>query len=374
MIDPITSMLLVQAANLAIRIIQSAEAAAHNRRICASLSQKVRVANASIEGLRARHEQSAEWFGKQTYKAAFELYVNVLEQIKDYVSLVSTKSGIFRLARAQKDRAEFERLSHDLDWAMQALCLGISVSSYEQQMQDRKRYEEDQAELLAALKAPPAAAPMDAILHSARDELLFSSPEEIRQAQVQAEDLEAKHKQFDEKASAVFKSARDELLFSGPDSFGAVADGERLFKERKYTEAWNVFVREAQKTPPSPRALYWLGYFTYFGPRYGEPQDIPSAQTHFEKAATLGDLDAADMLGVCLKTAKNYPEAIRWFHVAADGNHVHGSYHLGMMYLVAERAPGGRADREQAKFYLQRAAQAGHEDAKKQLERNGLEG
>ncbi|KAJ3275315.1 hypothetical protein HK104_003916 [Borealophlyctis nickersoniae] len=370
MIDPLNGAgLVLQAIDIAAKIISAAEAARYNKSTCESLARRVRAANSSIEGLRNRQQQAQEWFSKQTYKDAFEIYVIVLGQIKNFVSLVSTQSGLARFRRANSTRAEFERLRDELDSATQALCLGVVVSTYEQQLEDREQYQEDQKLLPAELKDQPTG--QEALLQSARNELIFSSPPDIRQAELQAEvDLAIKHKQFAEKAPTVLQSARDELLFSGPDSFGAVAVGERLFKEKKYAEAWDVFCREANT---SPRALYWLGYFTYFGPRYGQKPDKALAQLQFQEAATAGDADAADMLGVCYKDAKNYPEAVKWFQKAADHGHLHGSYHLGMMYLVDSRAPGGKADMEKAKFYLKRAAAQGHEDAKKQLMKNGLD-
>lgn len=101
----------------------------------------------------------------------------------------------------------------------------------------------------------------------------------------------------------------------------------------------------------------------------GVTQDIKMAFKWFKSAVENGNLTASNDLGLCYQqghgTEKNESEAIKHFTISADkGNNKFAQYNLGKCYL---NGTGVNQDKAKAKELLEKAAEQGHEDAKKML-------
>lgn len=101
----------------------------------------------------------------------------------------------------------------------------------------------------------------------------------------------------------------------------------------------------------------------------GVTQDANLAFKWFKLAAENGNLTANNDLGLCYLeghgTEKNESEAIKHFTISADnGNNKYAQFNLGKCYL---NGTGVKQDKAKAKELLEKAAQQGHEEAKKLL-------
>lgn len=101
----------------------------------------------------------------------------------------------------------------------------------------------------------------------------------------------------------------------------------------------------------------------------GVKQDAKLAFKWFKLAAENGNLIANNDLGLCYLeergTDKNEQEAIKHFTISADkGNNKYAQYNLGKCYM---NGTGVKQDNDKAKELLEKAAEQGHEDAKKLL-------
>lgn len=65
-------------------------------------------------------------------------------------------------------------------------------------------------------------------------------------------------------------------------------------------------------------------------------------------------------------TAKDYQEALKWFHLAAEQNDADAQYNLGFMYGRGEGSP---KNHRQSMEWFQKAASQGHTGAREILEK-----
>jgi TPR repeat protein len=70
--------------------------------------------------------------------------------------------------------------------------------------------------------------------------------------------------------------------------------------------------------------------------RLGEPEDYPEALRWYRLAADQSDADAQYNLGLAYANgqgvAQDYPEAVKWYRLAADQGHARAQNALGIMY------------------------------------------
>lgn len=114
----------------------------------------------------------------------------------------------------------------------------------------------------------------------------------------------------------------------------------------------------------NPVAQFNYGTFCWTG-RGGIPEDRVQAVFWWEKAANGGIPNAKTNLGVCYRDGiaveKNLNKARNLFIEAAAENHLQAQYQLGLLFE-------SEGNRERALYWLEKAASAGHEKARKHFE------
>jgi TPR repeat protein len=68
-------------------------------------------------------------------------------------------------------------------------------------------------------------------------------------------------------------------------------------------------------------------------------RDEEKAISWFQKAAELGDQNAANSLGLILENRKDYAGAIKWYQKAADSGLPIAEFHVGEMYDLGRGVP-----------------------------------
>jgi TPR repeat protein len=106
----------------------------------------------------------------------------------------------------------------------------------------------------------------------------------------------------------------------------------------------------------------------------GIPQDYPGAVEMYRLAAAQGSAVSANNLGKLVQEGQGTPAdpgaALDLFKQASEGGDAYGSYNLGLAYRDGLGVP---MDLDQAQPWLNKAAKAGHDGAKRALTRlNGL--
>lgn len=121
---------------------------------------------------------------------------------------------------------------------------------------------------------------------------------------------------------------------------------------------------EPQPLPNDGEEMY------QFARRCLAEHDHEGAAMFYKQAAELGHVRAQCSYGKCLYLGsgveQNHAEAFRWFSYAASQNLDIAQYNLGIMYLKGVHV---EKDREMAQKYFTLAAQNGHEEAAKILEK-----
>ncbi|HWI50241.1 MAG TPA: sel1 repeat family protein, partial [Rummeliibacillus sp.] len=84
----------------------------------------------------------------------------------------------------------------------------------------------------------------------------------------------------------------------------------------------------------------------------------------FTQSALAGDVFAANRLGHEAFQNDRGEEAIHWYQMAADKQDVDGEFNLGFCY---ESGMGTPINMKKAKYWYQRAALQGDEEAKRKL-------
>jgi TPR repeat protein len=106
----------------------------------------------------------------------------------------------------------------------------------------------------------------------------------------------------------------------------------------------------------------------------GVSADMGEALTWYRKAAGQGDAWAQNYIGFLYGNGKGVPrddvEALKWFRQAASSGNAQAEYNVGFMYANGR---GVRYNDEEAVRWFRQAARHGYEEAKKELERRGIE-
>ncbi|MEU8265231.1 tetratricopeptide repeat protein [Micromonospora sp. NPDC048999] len=113
---------------------------------------------------------------------------------------------------------------------------------------------------------------------------------------------------------------------------------------------------------PDDRALLLLGQLASSG--HGEPADPVRARGLYERAAELGNAEAAHNLGVLYATglgvAQDQAAALRWYQRSAELGSVPALRMVGLMYGTGQGAP---VDQDEAERHWRMAAAAGEAQA-----------
>ena len=115
-----------------------------------------------------------------------------------------------------------------------------------------------------------------------------------------------------------------------------------------------------------------LGNCYYYGK--GLTKDYAQAANWYRKAAEQGDAQAQYNLGVSYTTGlgvtKDYAQAANWYRKAAEQGNAAAQVSLGYGYQYGQ---GVKQDDTQAVYWFRKAAEQGSNDAKRALERLGVE-
>ena len=106
----------------------------------------------------------------------------------------------------------------------------------------------------------------------------------------------------------------------------------------------------------------------------GVASDMGEALTWYRKAAGQGDAWAQNYIGFLYGNGKGVPhddvEALKWFRQAATNGNAQAEYNVGFMYANGR---GVRRDDAEALRWYRMAARDGYDEAKRELERRGIE-
>ena len=86
----------------------------------------------------------------------------------------------------------------------------------------------------------------------------------------------------------------------------------------------------------------------------------------FRMAADRGDADAQFNVGILLDSEEKFEEAFRYYALSADQGHTLAEHNLGCRYVNGR---GMEVDLGKARYWFERAAAKGYEDAIRNLAR-----
>jgi TPR repeat protein len=140
-----------------------------------------------------------------------------------------------------------------------------------------------------------------------------------------------------------------------------------------YREGWYGLVKSDKKAAKiwkravelgDVEAMVFLGEMYLYGE--GVKLDKKKAERLFRMAADRGDADAQNDLGNLLRPEKKFEEAFRYYALAANQGYTYGEFNLGRCYRDGR---GTEVDLGKARYWFERAAAKGDEDARKNLAR-----
>lgn len=144
----------------------------------------------------------------------------------------------------------------------------------------------------------------------------------------------------------------------------------RAFNDKRYTEAYDTFIRYLSKDEFSTEDRFCLAYIYYNG--LAGAADYNQAFYHANKAAQGGSAAAQNLLGQMYyegkAVVKNETTAFEYFLKAANAGNTPAQYHVGLFY---EKGVAVKANLDKAVQYYRTAAAQGHAKAKQALQRLG---
>jgi TPR repeat protein len=150
-----------------------------------------------------------------------------------------------------------------------------------------------------------------------------------------------------------------------------VQQADRLWDERKYTEALPLYRKAAQAG--QGHAMTRVGLV--FDEGYGVRQDYSEAVRWYRRGVEAGDLQAMAFLGLMYAAGTgvpvDFPQALLWLHKAADQGDTTGMTQLGFMYA---NGYGVAKDPADATRWFRKAADLGDIDGMNDLANMYLNG
>lgn len=178
--------------------------------------------------------------------------------------------------------------------------------------------------------------------------------------------------QDDERAIKWFKKAADAGNEEAMNVIGDIYyNGEGILKDTGKAVEWYEKAAEAG----NDTSMVSLGNMYRDGK--GVSQNYGKAIEWYRKAADAGNGDAMNQIGLlywkgnvvekndCVSFGKQYIVANDWFRKAAEAGSSSGMYNLGDSYYNGK---GIEQDYQKARFWIQKAADLGHKNAKKWLQ------
>jgi len=132
------------------------------------------------------------------------------------------------------------------------------------------------------------------------------------------------------------------------------------FKPSLTREEYECYQQRAREG--DPHCQVWVGWMAYTG--HGTQKDENLGLDWLRKAAAAGSAAGAFYCGRHALKAKNYEEALRFFHQAAEKDYSPGLLWLGLVHV---RGYGIPLDKGKGIGYLKRAARAGNFFARREL-------
>src|SRR4051794_36256984 len=124
------------ATTLISEIINIYETAEYNRKICDVLVERMIIANNAINTLQRRKQKNESKFRNKEYYKAFNRFIYVLKEIKEFVANISNIQGIKKYAKAYNIKNKFDKLTNCYDVAMKDLHFTMEIASEEQRRID----------------------------------------------------------------------------------------------------------------------------------------------------------------------------------------------------------------------------------------------
>lgn len=146
--------------------------------------------------------------------------------------------------------------------------------------------------------------------------------------------------------------------------FGCVFGFSCISVQAQYSSQ-NIKLIQSKAKSGDAKAQSALGFFYQQGT--GVPKDSKRAIYWLKKAAAKGDKKAPTMLGIIYMKEKDYPKAFDWFKKGAKKGVPESQGLLGSVYL--EGLPGIKPDYQEARYWLQQAADKGDVIAQSTLDK-----
>ena len=134
-----------------------------------------------------------------------------------------------------------------------------------------------------------------------------------------------------------------------------------LYKTDKF-KAFELFQQCGEN---NPGARYHLGVY-YLNGLGGVKKNVEVAKRHFKFAISCEYLPAYFQMGYLLTQEKNIPQAVEYFRIGARKGNVDCMWALGRFYYTGSKGVIEKSI-DQAKYWLQRAADNNHKRAQKDL-------
>src|SRR6266540_5083684 len=146
--DSITPFLpLIGAATTIIsEIISIYQQAEYNRKIVSALYDRTKLAEFAIDTLQRRKKLHEKDFKDQEWYNAFNRFVYVLKEIRNFAKEVSTLRGYQKCFKSHTVKERFESLTKDYDNVMKDLNFTLAIANDEQRRYDNECLMEDIAE------------------------------------------------------------------------------------------------------------------------------------------------------------------------------------------------------------------------------------
>ncbi|PKY60173.1 hypothetical protein RhiirA4_483570 [Rhizophagus irregularis] len=130
--------------NEVISIYQQAE---YNKKIISALYDRTKLAEYAVDTLQRRKKFYESNFKRQDWYDAFNRFVDVLKDIRNFAKEISTIRGYQKYLKSYSIKDKFEELSVKYDTVMKDLNFTLAVSNEEQRRYDNECLMDDVAEM-----------------------------------------------------------------------------------------------------------------------------------------------------------------------------------------------------------------------------------